>query len=68
MINLWLKQPKDKRTMQDLREFCMRLHQNNRELLPLSSRGNAYQHMKGVLVAYTTPDDAPSYSLPTLSS
>jgi hypothetical protein len=68
LLQLWLKQPIDKRTMQDLREFCMRLHQKNPELLPLTSRGDPYQHMKAVLVAYTTPGDAPSYIPPTLSS
>jgi hypothetical protein len=67
LIQLWLKQPNDKRTMEDLRGFYMGLHQNNPELLPLSNRGDPYQHMNGVLAAYTTPDDAPSYT-PTLSS
>jgi hypothetical protein len=68
LINLWLKQSSDKRTMQDLREFCTRLRRNNPELLPLSNCGNAYQHIKGVLVAYTTLDDAPCCSLPTFQN
>jgi hypothetical protein len=68
LVQLWLKQPKDKRTLDDLRGFCMRLHENNPELLPLSSRGDPYQHMNGVLVPHTTPEDAPSYILPTLPS
>jgi hypothetical protein len=52
LIKLWLQQPTDRRTMNDVLVFYGRLQQHNPELLPPSSRSDPYQQMKSVLSAH----------------
>ncbi|MGI8961513.1 MAG: hypothetical protein ACR2IV_17485 [Bryobacteraceae bacterium] len=56
LVKLWLEQPTEKRTMNDLLPFYGRLQQTNPELLPPASHGDPYQQMKSVLSAYITPE------------
>jgi hypothetical protein len=60
LIKLWLQQPTDRRTMDDVFAFYGRLQQHNPELLPPSSRGDPYQQLKSVLSAHFTLETARS--------
>jgi hypothetical protein len=58
LIKLWLQQPTDRRTMDDVLAFYGGLQQHNPELLPPSSRGDPYQQMESILSAHITPENA----------
>jgi hypothetical protein len=58
LIKLWLEQPTDRRTMDDVLALYLRLHQHNPELLPPSSRGDPYEQMKSLLSEFITLETA----------